>query len=77
MNDSIREMAKLKAIYESMRRRRLKWFGHVQRRDREEDISMVEEMRLQGRRKRGRPKKRWYDTVQDGMRRWGLENIEY
>ena len=72
-NDSIREMAKLEAISVSMRIRRLQWFGHVRRRDREEDIRMVVEMRVQGRRKRGRPKKRWYDTVQDDMRRWGLE----
>jgi len=38
-------MAKLEAISVSMRRRRLQWFGHVQRRDREEDIRMVAEMR--------------------------------
>ena len=72
-NDSIREMAKLEAIAVSMRRRRLQWFGHVRRRGREEDIRMVAEMRVQGRRKRGRPKKRWYDTVLDDMRRWALE----
>ena len=30
-------------------------------------------MRVQGRRKRGRLKKRWYDAVQNDMRRWGLD----
>jgi len=34
---------------------------------------MLAEMRVQGRRKRGRPRKRCYDTVQDDMRRWRLE----
>ena len=68
-NDSIREMAKLEAISVSIRRRRLRWFGHVRRRDTEEDIRMVAEMRVQGSRKIGRPKKRWYDAVQDDMRR--------
>ena len=36
-----------------MRRRCLQWYGHVPRRDREEDIRMVAEMRMQGKRKRG------------------------
>ena len=72
-NEEIRERAKLEAISVSMRRRRLQWFGQVRRRDREEDIRMVAEMRVQGKRKRGRPKRRWMDTIKDDMRRWGLE----
>lgn len=32
-------------------------------RDREEDIRMVAEMSIPRKRKRGRPKRRWYDTV--------------
>ena len=35
---------------------------------------MVAEMRIQGKRKRGRPKKRWMDTVKDDMLRWGLSD---
>ena len=73
-NDSIREEAKIEAIAIGMRRRRLQWYGHVRRRDREEDIRMVAEMRIQGKRKRGRPKKRWMDTVKDDMLRWGLSD---
>ena len=72
-NDEVREMAKQEAIAVGMRRRRLQWYGHVQRRDREEDIRMVAEMRVQGKRKRGRPKKRWCDTLNDDMKRWGLQ----
>ena len=75
-NDSIREMGKLEAISVSMRRRRLQWFGHVRKRDREEDIRMAE-MRVQGRRKRGRPKKRWHDTVQDDMGEMGTRRKRY
>ena len=55
-----------------MRRRRLQWYRHVPRRDREEDIRMVAEMRMQGKRKRGGPKKWWMDTVKDFMLRWGF-----
>ena len=35
---------------------------------------MVAEMRIQGKRKRGRPKKRWMDTAKDDMLRWGLSD---
>ena len=75
-NDSIREEAKIAAIVISMRRG-LQLYGHVRRRDREEDIRMVAEMRIQGKRKRGRPKKKWMDTVKDDMLRWGLPDEEY
>ena len=70
-------MAKLEAISVSTRRRRLQWFGHVRRRDREEDIRMVAEMSVQGRGKRGRPKKRWHDTVQDDMGEMGTRRKRY
>ena len=62
-----------------MRRIRLKWYRYVRRGDREEDIRMVAEMRIQGMRKRGRPKKRWMDTEKDEMLRWGLldEDADY
>ena len=51
-NDSIRQMAEIKAIAGSMRRRRHQWYEHVckREREREEDIKMVTEMRVQGKR---------------------------
>ena len=44
-----------------MRRGHLQWFGHVRRRDKEEDTRMRAELRIMGQRKRARPKKRWMD----------------
>ena len=62
-----------------MRKIRLQWYRYVRRGDREEDIRMVAEMRIQGMRNRGRPKKRWMDTEKDEMLRWGLldEDADY
>jgi hypothetical protein len=71
-NEEVRRMSSIEAIDVSMRRRRLQWYGHVCRRDKEEDIRMVAEMRIRGKRKRGRPKRRWLDTIKDDMQRWGL-----
>ena len=55
----------------SMRRQRLQWYEHVCRRERKEDIRMAE-VRVQGQKKKGRPKQRWLDTVGDDKRRRGL-----
>ena len=49
---------------EFLREKRLRWFGHVQRRDKDEKAITVE-----GKRNRGRPKLRWRDLVKDDMAR--------
>jgi len=50
-NDNIREDAKIEAIAIDTRRRPLQLYGRVHRRDREEDIIMVAEMKIQRKRK--------------------------
>jgi len=45
----------------------------VQRRDSEEDIRYVTELKIVGKRKKGRPKRRWMDTIGDDMKWWGLK----
>ena len=49
--------------YQIMQSRKLEWFGHVKRRDETENIRAVVEMKMEGKRPRGRPKLRWEDTV--------------
>jgi len=72
-NEDIRREAKVKPVSRHMRKRRLQWYGHVQRRNNEEDIRYVTELKILGKRKRGRPKQRWMDTIRDDMKRWGLK----
>jgi len=45
-------------VLELMRRRRLQWFGHMCRREKENDIRRVHEMKVAEKRNRGRPKHR-------------------
>jgi len=71
-NEDIRSQAKVREISVEMRKKRLQWFGHVQRRDEKVDIKRVCEMRVEGKRKRGRPKRRWMDTINDDMKRCSL-----
>ena len=58
-NEEILEEAKVEAIATVMSRRRLEWFGHVKRRGETENIRAVAEMKMEGKRPRGRPKLRY------------------
>jgi hypothetical protein len=44
---------------------RIQWLGHVMRRNEEETVRTMLEWRPMGKRPRGRPRKRWLDTVED------------
>ena len=50
-------------LEEHLRKKRLRWFGHTARRDEEVEIKKVFELKIEGRRKRGRPMKQWIDVV--------------
>jgi len=71
-NDNIKKEAKIEAIAIGMRRRPLQWYGHVRRRDREKDIIMVAEMKIQRKRIRRGPKKKLLNRVKDGILKCGL-----
>ena len=51
---------------------RLKWYGHVIRREEHYVGRRAMVMPVQGRRKRGRPKRRWLDKVKDDIKEKGL-----
>ena len=72
-NEEILEEAKVEQIATVMRRRRLEWFGHVKRRDETENNRAVVDMKMEGKRPRGRPKLRWKDTVKRDMKAWRIK----
>ena len=67
-NDRIRGTTKVGELSKKVQERRLKWFGHVTRREENYIGKRVMRMEVQGRRKRGRPKRRWMDCVRDDMK---------
>jgi len=54
-------------VLELMRRKRLQWFGHICKREKEDDIRGVHELKCAGKRNRGCPKHRWHDTIRKDL----------
>ena len=65
--------AKVEPIATVMRRRRLEWFGHVKSSDETENMRALAEMKMEGKRSRGRPKLRWNDTVRMDLKAWKIK----
>ena len=59
-----------------LRETRLLWYGHVQRREEQHVTKRVLNMELPGRRKQGRPKRRWRDCVREDMKKCGLTEAD-
>ena len=72
-NENVRERLGVEEISRKIRESRLRWFGHVERRDTEYVGKRVLEMEIAGKRKRGRPKRRWMDCIEKDMSEVGLE----
>ncbi|KAI5715018.1 hypothetical protein M8J77_009060 [Diaphorina citri] len=66
-NKEIRELFNEPDIVANIRCRRMRWTGHVLRRDDESLIKSVWEGELTGTRRRGRPKLRWKDQIKRDM----------
>ena len=62
-NERIRGTTKVGEISKKVQESRLKWYGHVLRREEEYVGKRVMAMEVPGKRRRGRPKRRWMDTI--------------
>ena len=74
-NDDIRKQLKVENITERCTKARLRWFGHVKRRDQEYVGRKTLEMVPPGRRKRGKPKQSGMDCVNRDMRAIGTTKL--
>ena len=70
-NDVIRTTLKVGELSGKLRETRLRWYGHVLRRD-EEYVGQRTRRMVVGTRGRGRPKRRWMDCVREDLRAAGL-----
>ena len=66
-NEYIRGTVKVEPLEMKMRKDRLRWYGHVMRRDQEYVGRKVMKMELPRKRKRGRPTRKFLDVVKEDM----------
>ena len=75
-NEYVRGTAKIAKLGDKLRNVRLRWYGHVKRREEDYVGERMMEMAVPGRRKRGRPRRRWMDLVRDMERVGAREGDE-
>ena len=68
-NERIRGTTKVREISKNVQdsTSRLKWYGHVLRREDEYVGKRVVAMEVPGKRRRGRPKRRWLDSIRNDL----------
>ena len=66
-NERIRGTTKVGEISKKVQESRLKWYGHVLRRYAEYVGKRVLVMEVPGKRRRGRPKQRWLDSIRNDL----------
>ena len=69
-NEEIREAATVQPIATHLMQKRLRWYGHVRRRDESHITRTVLDMEVEGVRPRGRPKLRYMDTIKRYQEEW-------
>ena len=70
-NDGIREGLKQRSVDEILQKRQFKLFGHVIRMDERRKPRQIMEVRTEGRRGRGRPRKAYMDKIEVRARKSG------
>ena len=70
-NEWVRSMLAIDDIAKVMQRNRLRWFGHVERRDELCWIKRIETLQVDGDGVKGRPSKNWREVLREDMRKKG------
>jgi hypothetical protein len=71
-NTEIRRRLSVVPIIEKAQEHRLRWYGHVKRRPDDYIGKVVQRMEIDGKRPRGRPRRRWMDIIKDDMKVCGV-----
>ena len=69
-NEEIRAAATVQPIATHLMQKRLRWYGHVRRRDESHTTRTVLDMVVEGVSPRGRPKLRYMDTIKRHQKEW-------
>jgi hypothetical protein len=75
-NIDIQELFKQPDIVVTIKKGRITWAGHVQRMPETRIVKKVFLGKPDGRRRKGRPRKRWLDDLEEDLRKLGVKRIE-
>ncbi|XP_066937344.1 uncharacterized protein [Macrobrachium rosenbergii] len=75
-NEYLRGSTKSVEISKKVHEGRLRWYGHLQRREKDHIGRHALVMEVQGRGRRGTPRKRWRDCVREDLREKGPDEAE-
>ena len=68
LSEEVRRIMDVQPVGEVIRRSRLRWFGHVERKSEEDGVKRAHNLFLEGKRPRGRPRKTWMEAVELDMK---------
>ena len=71
-SEELRQRLGIIGVCDRVREGRLRWFGHVERKDRGDWVSACRDMTVVGERGKGRGRKIWKECIADDMRRMKL-----
>src|SRR5664279_2122963 len=75
-SEESRQRLEIGNVADVIRRNRLRWFGHVERKDDVDCVKACQRLEVSGRRDRGRVKKTWRACVAEDMRVIGLKECD-
>ncbi|KAI5748064.1 hypothetical protein M8J77_021517 [Diaphorina citri] len=75
-NEIIRSKIKVTEISKKIQERRQQCYGHVQRREENYVGTKIARLEEEGKRGRGRPKKKWENCINEDLRENGLSGNE-
>ena len=62
-NEYTSRSLKIVAVFKKIKKARLRWYGHLKRRNVDDVAREAMKMQILGNRRRGRPKTRWKDRI--------------
>ena len=71
-SEELRELLGLEPVSLMIKKNRLRWLGHVERKDDNDWVKRCITWEVEGIRQTGRPKKTWWDCVKNDMESLGL-----
>ena len=75
-SEELMEYLGIDSVTDVVRRGRLRWFGHVERKSKDDWVLACTNMEVVGDRKRGRGRKTWRECVNDDTKTLGLKKEE-